>query len=530
MYRFIPLNTFKSLYVNHTDLLSEEGMKTFYSKLTGEKGKKICEENQISEKEFEHFKQTLENPENIVFYGWISYNTALLNMLTGNGKLEMYDDAFGHLIHQLSESYQRFLSPYLSEKLLKYSGTEDESILVNVFSFVELLDNDHRAVVESQLFRVIENKIEHLKKSSKNYKTEQELIDNIKPLCSENIIDIVNYLSKASYALKLNYVDVILSFIRVKTCTVRFANWILKQMELVKLNREHEYKILDLRHELKSGELTVHNHGKGRTPIRWKNVMSVLFILIIGGGVTYLIVYKPFSDVGTPELSNETSFKQFSKEERIQIDSLLRQMDGNIRSEDLNLDQGTPILGQSTMLTLRSPFENKNMEAIYQDLIKDAEIQSQGYIDSCSTSKAYVARKGDKDLSKNKGTVAAMIRNESEFDAIIYVAESSQNGNVFSMFLKKGTTKIFEFDKGNTITIIAGNSFQKYTAPKTSGYDLPSKLYTHHFCETDPNYRESINTSYRLASDNLKKVKFLLTGKRSGYFNVLDLKNVLEAI
>src|SRR5690606_10597457 len=129
-----------------------------------------------------------------------------------------------------------------------------------------------------------------------------------------------------------------------------------------------------------------------------------------------------------------------------------------------------------------------------------------------------------------KGEVAAMIRNDSEFDAIIYVAEDTQNGTVFSMFLKKGATKVFEFDKGNTITVIAGNSFQKYNAPLSSGYDLPSKLYTHHFCETDPNFRESINTSYRLSTDRLKKVKFLLTGNQTGYFHMLDLKNVLEAI
>lgn len=530
MQRFIPLSTFKSLYVNHTDLLTDEAIAVFSSRLVGEEGKQICEANQITETELEHFIQTLKNPENIVFYGWVSYNSDLLNILSGKGKVDRYDDAFGHLIHQLSEEYQHFLSPYLSEKLLEYAGTNDLSILVTLFSFVELLDDNHRAVVESQLFLPISKKLEENKTVLKGIQSEQELIDYVKPLCAEEMIDIVNYISKASYALKLNYVDQILIALESKACTVRFANWVLKQLELVKLNREHEYKIIDLRRELKSGELSVHNHGKGRTPIRWSNIRMLLFLVIIGGGVIYLIVYKPFSDVAPPELSNETSFKQFSKEERIQIDSLLRELEGNIRSEDLNFDQGAPIIGSSSTLTLRESFENKKMEAIYQDLIKDAEIQSQGYVDSCSASNVYVARKGDHDLSKNNGAVAAMIRNDSEFDAIIYVAEETPNGKVFSMFLKKGATKVFEFDKGNTLTVIAGNSFQKYNAPKSSGLDLPSKSYTHHFCETDPNFRESINTSYRLETDSLKKVKFLLTGTQAGYFNMLDLKNVLEAI
>lgn len=528
MHRFIPLNYFKPLYVNHTDLLSEEGMNEFYARITGAEGMALCKEFNISPTEFEHFLETLKTAENIVFYGWVSYNTALLKMLTDAENLDSYQDSFGHLLHQLAEGYQQFLSPYLSEKLLKYAGNEHPEVLINVFSFVQLLDYNHRAVVETQLFRPISEKLDALKGSLTQIKTEQELVDCVKPLCSEEIIDSVNYLSRASYALKLNYVDQVLLSIRSKSCTVRFANWVLKQMEKVELNREHEYKILDLRRELKSGELNVQNHGKGRTPIRWKNVVMATFLLSLVGFVIYVIAFKPFSDIEETAASKETSFKQFTKEERKQIDSLLRKIDGTIRPEDLNVDQAAPIIGNSSMLTLRVPFENKTMEAIYQDLMKDAEIQAQGLTDSCGVASSFVLRSGISDLTKNKGTVAAMMRNDSAFDVIVYVAEESATGKVASLFLKKGETKIFEFNAGNLLMVVAGNSFQKFKSPKTNGADLPSKLYSHHFCETDANFRESINTSYRLTSDKLKKVKFLLTGDQSGYFHLLDLKNVLE--
>ena len=401
-------------------------------------------------------------------------------------------------------------------------------MLSQVFSFVQLLDSEHRAVVETRLFRPISDRLEVLQPALKNVSSEQNLIELVKPLCSDEIVDSVNCLSRASYALKLNYVDQIMNSLRSKSCTVRFANWVLKQMEKVELNREHEHKILDLRRELHSGDLKVQNTGKGKTPIRWKNVALTAVLLSIVAFVVFVIVYKPFSDIDEPELNNETSFKQFSKEERKQIDSLLRQIDGNIRPEDLNVDHAAPIIGNSSMLTLRVPFENEKMEAIYQDLIKDAEIQLQGLSDSCSVETAFVQRKGVIDLEKKKGNVAAMIRNDSEFDVILYVAEESKNGSVASLFLKKGETKVFEFSKGNMLMVVAGNSFQKFRSPTTNGADLPSKNYTHHFCETDANFRESINTSYRLTTENLKKVKFLLTGDQSGYFHLLDLKNVLE--
>jgi len=528
MQRFIPLNYFKPLYDNHTDLLSEEGMKEFYDRVTGTEGEELCKQYQISQVEFDYFLSTLKVAENVVFYGWVSYNTALLKMLTGDQRIDNYEDSFGHLLHQLAEGYQRFLSPYLSENLLKFAGNENPQILVQLFSFMQLLDKDHRAVVEAQLFRPISDRLDGLKAELKQVDSEQGLIDLLKPLCSDEIIDSVNFLSRASYALKLNYVDQLLNSLRSKSCTIRFANWVLKQMEKVELNREHEYKILDLRRELHSGELKVQNHGKGRTPIRLKNIATAVALLSIIGLVIYIIAFKPFSNIEEPELNNETSFKQFSKEERKQIDSLLRQIDGNIRPEDLNVDQAAPIIGNSSMLTLRVPFENQKMEEIYQDLVKDAEIQLQGLADSCSIATAFVQRKGLIDLEKNKGNVAAMMRNDSEFDVIVYVAEKNKNGSVASLFLKKGETKIFEFSEGNTLMVVAGNSFQKFNTPKTSGADLPSKIYTHHFCETDANFRESINTSYSLTTDNLKKVKFLLTGDQSGYFHLLDLKNVLE--
>ena len=97
MQRFIPLNYFKPLYVNHTDLLSEEGMKEFYDRVTGTEGAELCKHYQISTAEFDYFISTLKVAENVVFYGWVSYNSALLKMLTGSQKIDNYEDSFGHL-------------------------------------------------------------------------------------------------------------------------------------------------------------------------------------------------------------------------------------------------------------------------------------------------------------------------------------------------------------------------------------------------------------------------------------------------
>ena len=135
------------------------------------------------------------------------------------------------------------------------------------------------------------------------------------------LVQIVNSLSKASYALKLEYVDTIVNTVRTNGCTVRFANWIFKQMEELKLNNEHEEKILELKKELKEGKLAVRNHGSGKTPIRWKSVITFLFVALLGIGSFYIIYFKPFSTVEDEVIADTSSFKKFTKEERQGQDS-----------------------------------------------------------------------------------------------------------------------------------------------------------------------------------------------------------------
>ena len=530
MQRFIPLSYFKPLYVNHTDLLSDEGMAEFLERLNGEEGQQLCRLHEISESDLNAFRKSLEQPTSIVFYGWISYNTALLHLLSFSKIEDSYEDTFGHLLHQLSEEYQRFLSPYLADRLVQYGGISDTALLAQAFSFVVLLDDDYRATIENQLFKSIQEDLRELKSRKNEFVEEQDLVNAVKPLCSEEIIDCVNLLSRASYSLKLEYVDTLLEMIRSKACTVRFANWLLKRMELVQLNREHLFKIHDLRRDLKSGELGVKNHGKGRTPIRWKNTAILLFFVIIAGGVFYLIYAKPFSEVTDHQFTNNSSFKQFTQEERKQIDSLLQEISGKVRPEDEIIDQGVPLIGSSSSLILRVPFANETLELIYEDLLKDDELKVQGHLDSCAAKTKFTRRADVTDLATKKGTVAAMMRNDSEYDVILYIASTGKNGAVASFLLKKGDTKTFEFSKGEIMLLVAGNEFQAFNAPTVAQDLLPSKKFTHHFCETDANYRESINTAYRLADGSQKKVKFLVTGDQGGYFQLLDLKNVLEEL
>ncbi len=529
MRKFIPLSTFKSLYSNQSDLLTQEGMNSFRLRLLDE-GTALASHAGFSTEDVVAFMETLNDPTNVVFYGWIERDRALCGCLLGE-KLTRFSDTTQQLKHTLATSYQRFLSPALADRLLKTPCHSDAELEIS-FSYVQLLDVDHRAVVENERFRSIKDRLNMIEQLSETSENEQDLVDVLKPLCSDEIIACINYLSRASYALKLSYVDNILNAIRGGGCTVRLANWLLERLKLVELNQEHAYKINDLSRDLRQGRLTVRNHKKGRTPIRWRAVLTTLFISVLLLGTIYILVFKPFSEVESTELSSNTSFREFSREERIQMDSLLREMDHPFEELDTLDPMSTPIpIGVDLNLTLRKPYKNQLMESIYEDLIADCDLKINLPTDSCFASKTVSYRNytGVKSLASKSGSHRAVVRNESDYSVILYIAENSSGGSVHGAIIKPNETIEFAIGISNTLCIVAGNQFQAFKAPAgAKSEELPSGKFTHHFCDTDLNYEETINTAYEFLHPREGKNKFMVMGAKSGYVHLVDVHQVCE--
>lgn len=530
MPRFIPLHTFNSFFESHSSLLSEGGMENFIARIKKNDVIEVLTKEKISTSEFEIFVESLKNPSVVIFHGWIEQNEELLSLLLGTDKTSStnFSDKSGSLNHQLTNDFKHFISPFLAERLLSFTDRADEDC-ARAFSYVELLDTNHRALIESQLFNNVRKRVTTFEKNQLKIIDEQELINLVKPLCSKDILFMVNSFSKASYALKIGYVDAILNSVHSPGCTTRLANWIFKKLEEISLNSEHEDKIDELKLALKSGEIEVRNHGKGKTPIRYKKVISNSLILLIGFLVFYIIYFKPFNNVGDQDLISTSSFKQFTKEERKEIDSLLQTVDTGFKVDDIEIDPGIPIYGGGPTLQLRKAFKNDLMESIYDDLSKDAAIHLSITLDSCNEKKTkFNAYIGVKDLKKRNANVEAVVRNESDYDVIFYISENKKKGSVFSFLLKQGDVKSFEINENDIITTIAGNHFTEFLAPSTN-QPLPSSKFKHHFCEQDVSYQESINTSFKLSNSSKKKPKFMIKGSAGSFYRMVDIYGVLTA-
>lgn len=528
MPQFIPLKIFSRLYSKQADLLVKDGYELFIERLSSE-GIGIAEEHGYNIVDFKAFQNGISDSKGIVFHGWIE-NVPALKLLLIKGVLNVeFIDENNYLKHQLADAFKKFISPYLAQILL---SLEENSINHIAYSYLKLLDADHCLVVEDFLFKPIQKQLDRLKEIDKFSADEQALVNEVKPLCSDDIVRSVNYLSRGSYAKKLSYVDGILSVIHAKACTVRFSNWILKQLENVELNHAHQNKIIRLREELREGKLKVNNKAKGRTPIRWTSLLSVIVILGLIGFAGYIIYFKPFDHRKDKILVQPPSFKDFSKNERIKIDSLLKEIDRASSSEDLEVDPSKSIIGAGTTLRLRNAFTNETMERIYMDLHLDAFLKMNYPQENCEESDNLSSLKFNKGIdklhTKQLGS-PAMLKNESDYDILVYVSENKKGGKVYAAYVASQEAIEFNIAYSNTLMIVAGKDYQPVKLPQSaSENERPSDNFLYHFCSTDQNYIETINTVYQLSDEKSNLMKFIVTGSGSGLVHLIDIHNVLS--
>jgi hypothetical protein len=194
------------------------------------------------------------------------------------------------------------------------------------------------------------------------------------------------------------------------------------------------------------------------------------------------------------------------------------------------IDYVDPFANNGTALALRRAFVNETMENLYEDLSMDADLKTNYPLTPCGNgSSGYNRNPGILDLSKKAGKYESMMKNESDYDIILYVSENTKNGDVHSLMVKKGETKTFKMKRGDILTLVVGNNFKSFTKPANAmSEETPSSNFERHFCDTDQNYRESINLSYSVSHPKTGKNKFMVMGAKNGYVSLIDVHQVLE--
>lgn len=476
----------------------------------------------------------LLNDETLVYCDWIDQHSKLSGLLVGKMPDQPFHDTNKWIEHRFFSSFSSFLKHFLVPGLLelrKKASFEENACLL---TYAVLLPADDRMFVEQELFKPLTERILASKEAVESADSESALTEAIQPFVNETATGMVNSLSRSSYSAKLNYVDHLLWVVKQRGCTVRLANWILKQLEKIELNPEHRQKVLDLKKDLREGRITVKNDNLA--PSRGVSLRSMLYlgsIAVLIGFSVWVIWKKPFSATGDKPFDTNTAYQQFTKEERKKIDSLLREIQEESQPEDNLIDPTQPILGNGVSVSIRIPFQNKRMEDLYRDLQLDVDLFDQGLNDSCSSfskkESENVHYKYVLPLEKRAASLDLMMKNESEYDVYMIVFEDDTKGKIFSLFIGKGMQKTVKMEEFDRVLFVAGNGLGKFIAPK-GATTLPSKNFDHHFCQTDVNYAESISNLYSFERPQVGTNKLLFSGDKNTWFTVVDLYSILEVL
>lgn len=471
------------------------------------------------------FLNHIQHPNALIFLGWMERIKGLETLLV-DGKTPLpFSDDLKILEHALVNEFKQFLTPLLAPVLLKQHSFDQPTN-----SYLVLIENDTRLVVENHVFKQILVAFETVETHLEATIGEQELINKTQAFVNDDVIGIINSFSRSSYALKLNYVDKVLSIVNAKSCTVRLANWILKQLEKLTLNQEHQYKINDLRNELKTGNLKVRNvNTKKGASFSLRNVSFTLLFALISGFLAYLIWYKPWSESEKPVLANNSSFTTFSKEERKQIDSLLKVIQPQRKLNTEEVDLGT-YFAEELELVMRTPFKNVIAEKYYQDVTLVLQQHDALRKDSCgsSTSTKKLIPSNMESISSKKNGKTAFFKNESDYDVQLIVFRNFLSSDVYYKLIPAGKTTKLPLEIGDWLLLIPGKEITDFDPPKNYTGPLPSDDFNVHFCELDENLIHGLNTSFTLLSNGRTSYKFLILGSETEQFDLVDIHSVLE--
>lgn len=461
----------------------------------------------------------LQRPNAVIFTGWIEQWREVREILGEGSTSIRFSDKMKIQEHTLFPEFRDFITPFLFSHLLKQaeSGRLDETL-----EYIVLLEPDSMAIVE----QVIHEQVELLfttvhQLENQKHVAEDQLIGVMHDVVNEQVIGILNSFSKRSYAHVIAYVENCFRILESKGCTLRMANWIVKQLQQLRLNPEHLTQLSNFQNDLKSGAFTVENKGHRQSKIRLKPVLTTIGLLVFAGMVTWLIVFRPWSEQVTPqEKETASSFTEFTVEERKHIDSLMKTIQPepllNLEVDDLYIE------GRELMVDARKTISNPAVNAFYkswEEYLSSDTIRSEAVCKN-ETKKITASSlpEGFASLSGKKNGKPAFFRNESGYTVQLVVFNNNPGNQPYYYELKKDAQIEFNLAVGEHIGVIAG----KYAVPYEEG--MKSIV----FCEFDNTTFSSLITMYVLKPSNTFNYKFLITGKDIYDYQLIDMYGVLE--
>ncbi len=492
----------------------------------------IFGDKQLSEIEFITLIQTISSEKLIVFDQWIQGNLVLLNLLTKENLSVNNFDIDSLKNHFLFPEFKRFLSPYLIPILVKNCENKSLKELLIVASFINLLDKNSSPILQDKIASELRKKHQKIVEESKKVASEKELIQTIGFAFSNELISILNHFDEQYYSAKVELIENGIQFFKHPKTSNRVAFWIINQLNLLQLNQEHLQKLNEIQQSIRNGEdLYFKRKALVSNKINWIKTSAIFVSLTLIGFAVYYFLQQ---NMDVKDIETKSTFSNFSKEERIKMDSILKTIKKKEEVEETPFDAGNGYLHLTPLeiqLKNRNPFRNEKIENFVQISSKVQELMQANEVDSCVNIKNKSLNSINffdfKPLSKQVAQKKMYFKNESTYQILVLNFEDKKDGLVYYKILKPEEDFNFLAKENSSFLFVPGKNLSEIIESKTS---ILSSSNKYHFCFADEYFENNLFQSYKLKSIPQEQVKLLFNESSATSFYFLDLYEAFEKI
>lgn len=463
----------------------------------------------------------------IVFDQWICASPNMLNLLTEGeaGKNDFNPQLQGHF---LFADFKRFVTPFLVPELKTLLDQNTEKNKLYVASYIPVLSEEGQFIIQEKLVRDLESNWKKLLKNLEKTSSSADFNEKVKYFFLPPQVELINYFTKPFYSHKVRFIENAIELFKHPLSTAPFVLWMTKQLKNLELNPEHKEKVQDVHRSLLEGNQQYFTAQSSRIST-WTlpKVLGMLAVLaLVGFSVFYLV---NFTGINAEEKEKTaSSFSKFTKDERMQLDSLIRTMEHQTAAnEDFTDQQNTTYLHLTPVeveVDTRDPLRNKLAEQYVQDCIRAYDLNNMNLIDSCAIYPENKIKKLDNNpftaASRLKGEKPLVLKNESDYQVQVLIFEEKSDGEVYTAFVQSNETFKCNINAGYKVILIPGNNLGQAELPKLSRI---SKFYRHHFCFMDGNYLSQMFQVYTVKPITQAEIKILLNSTPNQQLYVVDL-------
>lgn len=498
--KYLPLGAVKKENPNLAFPLSEDQREVFSKTV-----RQLFPDT--TEKELTQFVSVCSNPKGIIFASWTEENTGLLRTLKNGSFSQLFVDASQLKKHVLFEEYKVFIEVYLLPIFNNQFSTLSDKNIHFFMSYSALLPDYQQNLVQDSLSDWIFKQKDELNEAFKKVKKDTDLHRLTDLFFSPNLIIALDLLNVNHYRIKTQLLEFFMSLAYHPKSSTRFLVYLTNKLQEVQFTLEHKKQLSNFEADVKKGKIVVES-----TRISWIRLSFILFVLLLcvsGIIALFFVEANPEEDLA----QEQTAYMEFTKEERLKLDSLITEIKSEERMiDDAQLDSNLPFVGVD--LVKKRVWNNALFSKLYQhwgnnDSVPYTPFFTQGK----PVSKPYVKTKR---LNKKTGEIRAELHNETDRMVLLVVFQNNRNEPVYTEYVEAKSVSEWKINIGEYLLVLPGNK-----VPSNLKFgDLPFK-------ELDQHFYENLGIAYRVDYINGKRIKLVWENLGNNESYLVDLSGAL---